>query len=366
MTTIAIPPNSYLDPYFKAHREDTRFVLGPGLYNVQSGWHYDKDHDHCCMGPGCELIGAGSRETRINVDVEDAGVPDGAKQIESLTAGSRSGYCQSVTLRGFSLETPYDDKWADLGHIGIHTWSCQTVIEDVILYGIRGTRPDREGFGVLVNESGGWAGVSKTPAGGSRIENVDVTASGYVCGVYIGYPNPMETSIARNIRVGTCGYDVAHAAFGTNGGVLWSGLSNTGRWQRAIFCDTAGGEGTVISGSHLRAENVLVEFRGGTGIKWKDIVVTDSLLEVTPAKDRTYAAALVLARDGEKPGPEFDGVAIQNCTIRGGTGDHYVGSIDSAGKNNGVFYCRLTGSAWKSPVLAGGFNGMREFGTVRL
>ena len=375
MTTITIPPGSNLDPYLMANRINTRFVLGPGSYRLGTGWAFDKDHDHCCLGFDCELVGAGSRETFIYAN--PVRIPEGAKQIESLTAGSRSEYCESTVIRGLTLfaETLFaggigTEIDTNIGVIGIHTWACRTTIEDVVVHGVQGTRPDREGFGVLVNAPGEYIAIDDEfetqPVGGSRIENVEVTGRGYVCGVYIGYPRPAETSIARNIRVSSCGEGPAHAAFGTNGGVLWSGLSNHGRWQRAVFCDTAGGESTVISGSHLRAENVLVEFRGSTGMKWKDIVVTDSLLEVTPAKDRTYAAALVLARDGEKPGPEFDGVAIQNCTIRGGEGDHYTGSIDSAGKNNGIFYCRLTGSAWKSPVLAGGFGGMREFGTVRL
>ena len=63
MTTITIPPGSNLDPYLMANRINTRFILGPGSYRLGTGWAFDKDHDHCCLGFDCELVGAGRRET---------------------------------------------------------------------------------------------------------------------------------------------------------------------------------------------------------------------------------------------------------------------------------------------------------------
>ena len=190
----------------------------------------------------------------------------------------------------------------------------------------------------------------------------------YVCGVYVGYRTPFDATVARNIRLHSAGPGIAHAAFGTNGGVLWSNLSNTGRWARAVFCDTEGGEGTIISASRLRAERILVEFRGPTGVRWKDILVTDSILEAPEAPAgarRDYAAGLVLARDGDLPGAEFDNVSITHCTLRGcGAGDHYAGSIDSTGRDNGIFHSRLVGCAWKPAVVAGS-GGFREFGNLR-
>jgi hypothetical protein len=379
MTTITIPPGSNLDPYLMANRINTRFVLGPGSYRLGTGWAFDKDHDHCCLGPDCELIGAGSRETFIYAN--PVRIPEGAKQIESLTAGSRSEYCESTVIRGLTLfaETLFaggigTEIDTNIGVIGIHTWACRTTIEDVVVHGVQGTRPDREGFGVLVNAPGEYIASDEfetQPVGGSRIENVEVTGRGYVCGVYIGYPRPAETSIARNIRVSSCGEGPAHAAFGTNGGVLWSNIQNTGRWNRAIFCDTAGGDGTIFSACRLQAEDVLVEFRGSCGVVWKDILVTDSFLETTCApdrSDRTYAAALVLARDGGKPGPVFLNVGIQNCVIRATAPcDHYLGSIDSPGSDNGIFHSRLIGpGTWKSPILADGSNGFREYGILKV
>ena len=373
MTTIQIPPGTNIDPYLKAHRNDTRFVLAPGYYTIGTGWAFDRDHDHCSLGPGCELVGAGSRETTLSPSFATE-PPDGAKQIEFFTAGSRSGQCDYVAIRGLTINA--GGMSDDLGIVGLHVWSDRVDIDDVAVWGIEGHRPDREGFGVLVNQSGaGTSDVWASMPGGSRIENVEVVCEqradmgeNYVCGVYVGYRTPFDATVARNIRVHSGGDGIAHAAFGTNGGVLWSNISNTGRWSRAVFCDTGGGEGTIISASHLRAERVLVEFRGSTGVRWKDILVTDSILEATeapPDARRDYAAGLVLARDGDLPGAAFDNVSITHCTLRGcGTGDHYAGSIDSTGRDNGIFHSRLVGCAWKPAVVAGS-GGFREFGNLR-
>ena len=131
-------------------------MLAPGYYTTGTGWAFDKDHDHCCLGVDCELVGAGSRETYIHAN--PVRIPEGAKQIEALTAGSRSGYCESTVIRGLTLLADSEgDLFAvipDIGVIGIHTWACRTTIEDVVVQGVQGTRPDREGFGVLVNAPG--------------------------------------------------------------------------------------------------------------------------------------------------------------------------------------------------------------------
>lgn len=360
MITIHIPKGACLDPYLKANRTETTFVLESGAYTLGTGWAFNDDFDHCCLGPGCSLLGAGSRETQIYCVDEDT-VPEGAKQVELFTAGNRSGECRHVRVEGVQIVSCVPGTY---GIVGLHVWSSQSVIRDVAVLDIRGYRPDREGFGVLVNE----AGIPTTGLAPSIVEDVTVSIraggdDGYVCGCYIGLTYG-ALAVARNILVENVGGAPAHAAFGTNGGVRWSAVANRGRWQRAIFCDTSGGEGTIFSGSSLTAENVLVEFRGGDKIRWKDILVTDSLLTI-PNAPRTYAAGLVLAHDAGPP--EFDNVAVQNCTLRAtGAGPFYAGSIDSPGKGSGIFHSRLLGGPWGKAQVAGGFgSGFADYGNWR-
>lgn len=366
-TTIHIHPGSDLDRHLKANRANTRFILEPGHYHTGTGWAFDEEFDHCVLGTDCELIGAGSDKTWIHASISSIPVPPNAKQVEVFTAGSRSAVCLTTRIEGVGIACGGigDVTSLELGTVGLHTWSDQAFIKDVAIYGVTGFRPDKEGFGVLVNRPG--VSLDENLVGGSIIQDVTVSSSGgYVCGVYIGYTDPRVSSVARNIIVNSWSKP-SHAAFGTNGGVLWSNVQNTGRWNRAVFCDTDGGEGTIFSASRLQAEDVIVEFRGATGTVWKDILVTDSILQTTASldrSDRTYAAALVLARDGARPGPSFSNVGIQNCVIRATAPcNHFSGSIDSPGSDNGIFHSRLIGP-WKPPVVVDGAV-FREYGILK-
>lgn len=357
MTTIHIPAGSNLDPYLKSNRVRTRFVLEPGSYTCGTGWAFAAEFDHVCLAAGCELIGAGANETHIMLN-PPAYLTKGARQIEGFTVGERTGKSGApCTVRGVTLDHSNTDP--ALGLIGLHAWCYRVTLDDIRVLGVRGDRAaGNEGFGILVNGIG-----LDREGGGSRISNCRVyTDGGYVCGIYVGYKSPALPSYVENCTVGFVndlqGRDVAHrpvghAAFGTNGGVFWSRCANQGRWERAVFCDTSGGSGTLFNQCHLRAERVLVEFRGTNGMRWQDIIVQACLLEITPAGDRKYAAALVLAKDGPDPGPTFDGVRIVASTLRASEGLHYLGSADCQNTlGSGVHLCNLVGT-WEPAVTVG-------------
>lgn len=374
MTIVKLPAGTFLDPHLKAHRGGTRFELEDGTYYCGTGWAFDKDFDHVCLGPECELIGNGANRTIIELHAQPGNIPKGARQVEGFTCGVRSfrpAEGTSNTIRGvtFLLAESMASDYEDLGLIGLHAWSYRVTLDDVRVIGVQGNRKTgNEGFGILVN---GVGENGKRTGGGSRITNCRVYArKGYVCGVYVGYDVPVLPSSVSDVIVGftpMASEEVAHAAFGTNGGVFWSELRNIGRWERAVFCDTGGGQGTLISNSRLQAERVLVEFRGCSGMAWRDIVIQDSILETTPLAGRKYAAGLVLACDGPAPGATFENVLIRGCTMRSSGGLHYVGSVDVPGASAcGIHAGNLIGT-WEPPVISGGVTsyGFREFGVLR-
>lgn len=378
MKTIRIEPNGEHDidltPWLREYRTDTRFELGEGTYEIPGNWGF-ADLDHVALGPHCELVGAGSERTTLTFPQGGYAHPPDAKQVECLTAGSRSGVCGFVRVEGVSIEATTGPEVAS---VGLHVWSDACIIRDVAVIDVAGSRSVAEGFGVLVNRGGVRGG----KAGGGFVEDVTVflgespegTEENYVCGCYIGIEDPAQPTVVRDIRVINPVEDVAaHAAFGTNGGVLWSAVRNVGRWRRAVFCDMTGGSGTLISASQLQAENVLVEFRGGGNMKWRDIVVSGSMLELVQSPDpREYAAALVLATDGA-PGngsPAFEGVRLHGCTIRADgpapkPHGFVFGSCDSPRSVAcGVIQCHAVGN-WKAPIQTNGSTGFLTAGTVR-
>ena len=353
MSTILIPSGSHIDPYLKAHRENTTFVLSAGTYVTAGNWGF-QDHDHTMLGRNCHLIGAGMESTKLLCD--DTAAPSNAAQHEALTAGSRSEQCDFVSIRGIGIVCPASDS---VGSVGLHVWSDRCCVEDVEVRGVAGFRsgPDaasREGFGILINQAG-----KSVDASGSIIRDVVVRASNttrddqYVCGLYVGIVKPAGVSFVQNARVVNYFRKPAHAAFGTNGGVLWTSCANEGRWNRAIFCDTAGGSGTIFSGCRLQAERVAVEFRGPDGIEWTDIAVTGSVINVTHRDGIPYCAGLVLARDG-KNGPTFKNVTLNACQLirnDDASRDAYVGSIDGDNAYGcGTRGCHAAGG-WKPAVI---------------
>lgn len=353
MKTLLLEPGP-IDPALRSHRADTRFMLTRGRYTTESSLAF-ADLDYSMLGPGCELIGAGTGETIIDV------VPPGplaarAWQIECLTAGSRSGRAERVALRGFTLNCPDVTSPAlNLpGVVGVHVWADEAEVAGLSINGITGTRPtangqpSREGFGLLVNQAG-----QPVNPGRSVVEHVWVRlaelftpgkAEHYTCAVYLGIASPCYASFMDNVGCSNPSAIPGHAAFGVNGGVIARTLSNTGRWNRAIFCDTAGGSGTCIDQSNLRAERVAMEFRGAR-VTWRDIILRDSFVTLLPDPD-AYAAALVIVDDSNASDPTpsvFDTVQIRGCVIRcspaaGKPGQKpaqfYPGSLDARNASN--------------------------------
>lgn len=364
MTTIQIPNGADLDPYLRAHRHDTRFLLGAGQY-YSAGAAAFADLDYCALAPGCELIGDGALHTRILIDVP-ANLPP---QVEGLTAGSRTGESETVTLRDFTVEPADSGALGRSGFVGVHVWSDHCRISGLRIHGVTGTRPargesalpSREGFGLLVNEAGRSEG-----SGGMHIECVEVhlrdaapseSEELYVCGAYVGLAHPVRPSHVSQIAVVNRSKVSAHAAFGLNGGILGSHWVNVGRWNRALYCDVTGGSYSRISQSELWAERVGVELRGGAGVTWREITVDSSRFNLCPTGYDDYAAGLVLVDDSvAKAQAAFHGVTLQHCTLnllRSREGQQfYLGSCDAAQVTDcGLVGCRAVGDRILPVVL---------------
>lgn len=372
MNTVTIEPNQVIDPYLRAHRSRTIFRLREGCYTT-FGHYAFADLDYCMLAPGCAIEGAGRYRTTLYASGDR--VPVDGTQIECLTAGSRRGASYSVAISGLTVRPRAESRIAELGVVGIHVWSDHVELADIGASAISGVRtasgPSREGFGVLVNQSGR---PMKGGIGGGHIHGVEVcvsttaelgsvTGAGvpvksehYVCGFYVGIENPDLPSVVTDVSVINPGSVPAHAAFGVNGGVMGGYWRNTGLWNRAIFCDTRGGAGTQIEASRFVAGRVGAEFRG-TDVNWTDILVRGSQFTLDPLEGAAYVAGLVLVDDG---GSTFDNVRFDDCVLRGvapaspRTVDFYRGSASGTRMLGCGVSSRVLGTAWKGPVVASG------------
>lgn len=366
-TKIHIPPGALIDPFLKAHRRDTQFLLGPGEYYC-SGSPEFRDHDWCCLGPGCELRGAGSGKTTVRAI---GGVAKGAYQYEFLTAGSRSSGCDFVAIIGLHLDVSFDPAPEseefhsaslpdDVGRVGLHVWSENSIVRNVSVSGIVGHEPrdgaSREGFGILINQSKPDLGIVG-PFDNHLIENCAVEMTpragpdmNFSCGVYVGLENPTGISIARRIRVGNMSAQRCHAAFASNGGVQWSQCENHGRFDRAIYCDVTGGSDVLWSDCRFHAEREFITLHaGGDGRKehWRDYLIRDCHITMDREASGPYAAIMVL-RDLNKKAEvnSFNRVEMRHCTIHNkATVPTYAGSWDAKRTAGcGMEHCRWVGN----------------------
>lgn len=372
---IKIPAGANIDPYLRAHRRNTTFELGPGLHWTDGHFAF-ADHGYCSLGDGCELIGAGPAETAL---LYGGAVrpPAGAAQVEILTAGgglsaTAPGVAQSVRIEGLEVACP-DDAMAALklpACVGIHTAAARAVVRDVVITGVRGKRNaaapgvSSEGFGLLVNRSHGSSAPGRAPACIERVRvelaDTDVEEN-YVCGVYVGivgtqYAPARVDDVHVTTIEGT--RTKGHAAIGTNGGVIWSRVSMSPGFHRAIFCDTGDGSDTLFDACNLRAMYAALDLRTSAPAgRWENIRVVNSTITLDPGADSDHAALITLAAHPEAaPGHvAFRGVMLRECFIRNNTGLRvYQGSVDApAAKSNGLIDNVYSGPThlWRDPVF---------------
>jgi len=360
MTTIKIPQGYDLTPILKAHRNDTRFELEAGRYTLANAWSFDAEHDHCTLGPRCQLAGAGSGRTSIFVDGNSALHPD-AHQIICLSGGGRSGACRDIEISGVNIlcPPPPEPPFRPVGIIGMQIWSDRVVIDDVTIHGITGSRskiagaPSSEGFGILLNQPKirGWTGRS-------RVRDVVIECGRnqgrdeiYVTGFYPGYVEPEDSSEYENILVSNRTSEPASVAFGLNSGVGGRSWKCTGRWTRGIYCDVSGGAFSFVSQSELHVEGTAVELHteAGKASDWSDIFLNDSHVYFNPVPGLKFAAGLVLwsARpDQLDRAHKISRVQLNRCTLvnYGKSGlTHWAGSAVGNVSDCGLFHCQLVG-----------------------
>lgn len=366
MNTIYIDPSADLDLFFKTHRQNTRFVLAEGTYNVSNGWAYNAEYDHCVVGPGCEVIGSGSNRTYIVVTANE--VPIDATQIEAFTMGSRTKNCQKVEIEGVTISAPRSPAHSPyVGIVGLHVWSDWARVHDVQVTGVTGHTSltagvSREGFGVLINASGMSSGLT---IGGGEFSKIRVCLAPnrndgfiFVTGFYCGYKHPnARYSVCDNIEVINDTPDPAGVAFGVNSRVLGTSWRSHGRWTRGVYCDVDGGSDVLITASVLEVDSTAMEFQNAKGAKttWDNIILSNSVIKFQPvAGDTGYCAGLVLTDlDASKAAGTFNGVQLQNCHLIGypdinkGT-SFYAGGFQTKNATNcGVVQCKKIGANWK-------------------
>lgn len=368
MITIHVPPGTRLDELLRANRRAARFILSEGDYYL-SGSPAFKDLDWCCLADGCELIGAGSMWTRI---IPVGRIGKGPGQFEFLTAGSRSHGSGHVRIEGIRLEMPinpesFEDVYpevltvpSEIGRVGLHVWSDGSTIRDVAVNGVSGLEPvdgvSREGFGILVNNSRGELQFGSMS---HRIEDCHVTLNrdedgllglNFACGIYVGLKSPDAISTAHRCTVRSDSSYRAHAAFASNGGVVWSECSNRGRFDRAIYCDVTGGRFTRFVRCQLGAEAEAVTLAAGAGgaaEAWLDFWLDDCDVRIFDHADHKYSAFLVLRDLSPESGKvSFSRVGMRNCTLSNFrlNAPTYAGSWDAARTTEcGLFGCRWVG-----------------------
>lgn len=361
-----------LTPLFKAHRTDTRFVLGPGMFHFDNAWAFEAEFDHTVLGSGCELIGAGSTKTFLLAERGANIIPEKALQVEGLTAGSRSNYCPHVKIEGLSVAAV--DAYQvhpDAGTIALHVWSDNAIIRDVKVSHSVGSPPvpktqaSREGFGILLNEAG-------RPSNGCHcgrfiVEDVIVevfdkpnSSPNFITAFYCGLLRPDVMAVCDNIMVINNGDVPAAVAFGVNSKVLGTRWQSIGKWVRGIYCDVKGGSDVLIANSMLEVTSTALELQTGQGEVWDNIALTNSCVHFRPAASTGYCAALVLTDNAYKtknPG-KFNGVQLRDCRLLGhsyGSIPFYAGGVNTpAATDCGLVRCKRSGVRWPGANLVPG------------
>lgn len=369
---VIIPSGRSIDAYLRRLRHNTDFILQSGDYWSCGGAAF-AEYDFCMVAPGCSLTGAvdsiGGPVSTIHFS--DGGYSTvGTQQFECLTAGSRSGRSDRVSVESVVLQCPTSPQTRELGLVGLHVWSDSGIVRNVTIDGVCGTRRigggQREGFGLLVNASG-----APDVVGGFDVDRVRVTArdpvdsgtkddENYVTGLFVGLKRLSGAPDTRN-RVSCCtvsnaGTRPAHAAFAFYDDVDASGITNRGHFSRSIFCDTGGGRGVHIRGAYLNAAAVAVDLSGGLGDYWYDFVMERSRITLTPGARNPYAAVLVLKDySPTKKGCAFAGVIVKDTevTLAGfEKKSYFTGSLDGYNAANvGVQRLAVKGGALLPPVV---------------
>jgi hypothetical protein len=271
------------------------------------------------------------------------GKPTGYAEI--LTGGARTaGHSSSVSVKDISIIAP-----SDITVVGLHLWTRQSIVEDVVVYNIFGDRgatgPVKEGFGILINNSSGLAGFD----GGHRIFDCWVALAStetenYSTAIFVGCVSrgPMLRSRIENCVV--IAKD-AHAGYAFNDRTTIQNCEVVG-CRRAVFVDTGPIRDSHINGLDASRVAWALDLRG-TGER-RGITLKDSTFDFRAVDG--WAQGVLISDDDS--GASASGVHVAGCTFIAPT----VGRASKArlrGKNVADFTesGNLWVGGWESPVI---------------
>jgi hypothetical protein len=345
-TTIEIPPGECIDPYLREFREPgTTFVLGVGEYTTRGCFDFP-EHDLCMLAPGTRLEGAGINSTILNGTdpvLEHEGKPTGYAEI--LTGGARTtGYSSSIVVKGLSIIAP-----SDITGVGLHLWTTQAVVEDVVVYNIFGDRnassPVKEGFGILVNNSAELGGVD----GGHRVLNCKVQLAysdeeNYATAIFVGCVSrgPLLRSYIENCIV--LAKD-AHAGYAFNDRTTIKDCEVVG-CRRAVFVDTGPVRDSHIQGLDASRVAWALDLRG-VGER-RGITLTDSTFDFRALDG--WAQGILVSDD--ESGAAANGIHVAGCTFLA-PAEGRASKARLRGKRVGDFTesGNLWVGGWEAPVI---------------
>lgn len=359
MTTIVIPSQRCLDPYFADHRSDTRFVLEAGTYTTRGALHF---HDCCSLGERCELIGEGSDRTRIQLEPSIAGKRD-VSYHEVIGCGSRSGWSERVRISGISINAA-----AARPCVGLHVWSSDARIHDVRVTGVWGDpRPETlwEGFGILVNRSG----EADSHDGGAVVTDCSVeflpnpmpglATRNYATALYVGIESrpgiPIIGSTVSSCRVfGKPTEFLPDVGFGINSATV---IEDSTAWgvKRGVFSDTGEGRNSRIERCRFAVGYAALDLKSNNR-EWDRVNVRMRHCDVEFGRwgGADHVAALIL--DDQSPEHDqahFVGVTMEECVLVNRTNGlpAYHGSINARNSGGcGAALCEWIGG-WDPAVV---------------
>jgi len=355
-THVRIPSETVIDDYLRAHREPTVFHLNPGSYYTSGAFGF-VDLDCCMLSSGCELIGAGSDETKILLDSPITHVNgENAYYCEALTGGARKvGSAAQIKMEGFTLEVPQV-----CPVVAIHIWGELSTVQNVRVKGVSGNRDwptyPREGFGILMANSAEPGEIN----GGNRVSNcevfqADIGKENFSTGIYIGMirnGRPMLRSRIENCAV--LSFD-GHAAYAFNDDTDIIDCQSYGH-RRAVFMDTGPVRCSAITRLHAQEIGWAMDLRQcKAGDIRQAITVADSEFGFRLIDGHAQA---VLMDDTAGIAEIAEGVTFRGCRFvapANSTGALSKGRVRGKGASAPKFEpsCEWIGADWNEVILQG-------------
>ncbi|MBL9128516.1 MAG: hypothetical protein JNL97_12755 [Verrucomicrobiales bacterium] len=245
--------------------------------------------------------------------------------------------------------------------VGVHVWSSQARIRNVIVSGVFGNRahegPAKEGFGILINNGSGSRFDGGHLVEGCRVHMAFRDGENYSTGIFVGSVLQagvtMYYSTVRSCSVGIDTGAVGHAAYAANAmtRILDSEAHHV---VRAFFCDTGPVECVEIDGMRAHDIDWAVDMRVAiAGQHRRHFAVRNSRFFFRP-RPQGMSQAMLLADETGNPATEICAVELSDCTFvapsqREASKGRCRGKVDRIAERR----CRWIGD-WRDPVLQEG------------